>query len=76
MTPDPKRMQDAIEKAYDAQVEKLFGVLNEGLMETAGKNPMPGAAPPSQVVFRFCAGMKIANDAYDKASAAVRNMGA
>lgn len=71
---DLKRMQDALEKAYDDEVGKLFAVLVEGLIDIAGPSPLPDAPKASQVTFRFAKGMKLAGDARDRAMAVVSEM--
>jgi hypothetical protein len=72
--PDPKRMQDAVEKAYDAAVEKLFAVLVENLVEANSNHPAPGSVTAPQAALMFSKGMKIAWDAYERASAMVKNV--
>ena len=65
---DQKRMQDAVDKAFDAEVAVLFKILIENLLEIASGARGGGFTTVDQCVGSFARSMKHLALAYDKAS--------
>ena len=64
---DQKRVQEAIDKAYDAEVANLFKILIGNIIEVASGARGGGFMTPDQCVGAFARSMKQAAFAYDKA---------
>src|SRR5262245_40293490 len=64
---DQKRVQEAIDKAYDAEVANLFRILIGNIIEVASGARGGGFTTPDQCVGAFARSMKQAAFAYDKA---------
>ena len=64
---DQKRVQEAIDKAYDAEVANLFRILIGNIIEVASGARGGGFMTPDQCVGAFARSMKQAAFAYDKA---------
>ena len=71
---DQKRVQDAIDKAYDAEVANLFKILIENLLEVAHGASAGGFTKADQCVGAFARSMKHVAFAYDKACDVARQM--
>lgn len=71
---DQKRVQDAIDKAYDAEVGNLFKILIENLLEVASGASGGGFTKADQCVGAFARSMKHVAFAYDKACDVARQM--
>ena len=64
---DEKRMQEAIDIAYNAEVADLFKILIGNMIEVASGARGGGFTTADQCVGAFARGMKQAAFAYDKA---------
>ena len=64
---DQKRVQEAIDKAYDAEVAHLFKILLENMTEVASGPGSGGFTTAGQCVSAFARSMKQVAFAYDKA---------
>jgi DNA-binding ferritin-like protein len=70
---DQKRLRDAVEKAFDAEVGVLFKTLIENLLEAAS-GAAGGFTKPDQCVGSFARSMKQLALAYDKACEVAEKM--
>jgi hypothetical protein len=74
---DQKRVQEAIDRAYDAEVAHLFKILLENVTEVAsGGAGSGGFATASQCIGAFARSMKQVGFAYDKACEVAKQMAA
>jgi hypothetical protein len=64
---DHKRLRDAVDKAFDAEVAALFKILIENLLEVASGAGVGGLTKVDQCVGSFARSMKHLTLAYDKA---------
>ena len=64
---DQNRVQEAIDRAYDAEVANLFKILIENMVELASGARGGGFTTADHCVGAFARGMKRAAFAYDKA---------
>jgi hypothetical protein len=72
---DQKRVQEAIDRAYDAEVARLFKILLENMTEVAsGGAGSGGFTTASQCIGAFARSMKQVAFAYDKACEVAKQM--